>query len=85
MRNLREAAEMVVDCFDNDYGQIAKDIAISDLRDALKHDKEELVAALEGAARSLEFAAMVIKDIPPKSEFMMTLAEVKALIEKSHR
>lgn len=35
MSNLRKAAEMVVEVFDNDYGDIAKKIAIHELRKAL--------------------------------------------------
>ena len=80
MHKLREAAEMVIECFDNDYGKLAKDIAISDLRAALRHDREELLAALEQVTRSLEWAAMVIQDIPPKSEFMESLREARQIL-----
>ena len=48
----------------------------------IMHDREELLAALEQVTRSLEWAAMVIQDIPPKSEFMETLREAKALVER---
>ena len=44
--------------------------------------KTHLINALENAVRSLEWAAMIIQDIPPKSEFMETLREAKALLEK---
>ena len=40
MNELRQAAEMLLEVFDNDYGQMAKDIAIADLRRAL-NDREE--------------------------------------------
>jgi hypothetical protein len=83
MIKLRDAAEMVLECFDNDYGQVAKDIALADLRLALKDDKEQLLSALENVTRSLEWAAMVIPDIPPKSEFMESLKEAKAMIERA--
>jgi hypothetical protein len=45
-------------------------------------DREEILAVLEQVTRSLEWAAMVIQDIPPKSEFMETLREAKALVER---
>ena len=80
MSSLRDAAEMVLECFDNDYGKIAKDIALSDLRQALKDDKEELLSALANVTRSLEWAAMVIPDIPPKSEFMESLREARQIL-----
>lgn len=35
MSDLREAAQMLLETFDEDYGQIAKNIAIADLRRAL--------------------------------------------------
>ena len=34
MKSLKDAVEMVLECFDNDYGQIAKDFALADLRRA---------------------------------------------------
>jgi hypothetical protein len=40
MQKLRQAAEMVLEVFDNDYGQMAKDIAMAEMRQAL-HDREE--------------------------------------------
>ena len=40
MKSLKEAAEMVVECFDNDYGQIAKDCAMADLRRALAENEQ---------------------------------------------
>jgi len=40
MKSLKEAAEMVVECFDNDYGQIAKDCAMADLRRALAEQEQ---------------------------------------------
>jgi hypothetical protein len=85
MTKLRDAAEMVLECFDNDYGKVAKDISLADLRASLKDDKEELLSALENVTRSLDWAAMVIPDIPPNSEFMESLREAKALIERARR
>jgi hypothetical protein len=82
MNHLREAAEMVVECFDNDYGHMAKQIALSDLRAALRDDTEELISTLERAVASLEWAAAVIKDIPPKSEFMLTIEDAKTLLKR---
>lgn len=38
MNSLRKAAEMVLEVFDNDYGQIAKDCAMADLRRALEKE-----------------------------------------------
>jgi hypothetical protein len=48
----------------------------------IMRDREEILAALEQVTRSLEWAAMVIQDIPPKSEFMETLREAQALLER---
>jgi hypothetical protein len=36
MKDLRKAAEMVLEVYDNDYGDIAKKIALSELRQALE-------------------------------------------------
>jgi hypothetical protein len=41
MKDLRKAAEMVLEVYDNDYGDIAKKIALSELRQALAQPKQE--------------------------------------------
>lgn len=38
MSDLRKAAEMVLEVYDNDYGDIAKKIALSELRQALAEE-----------------------------------------------
>ena len=42
MSALREAAAMVLECIDQDYGQLAKDCAVADLRRALETPDEGL-------------------------------------------
>ena len=41
---------------------------------------EKLLAHLEKSVKSLEWAATVIGDMPPKCEYLESLAEAKALI-----
>jgi hypothetical protein len=43
---------------------------------------QELKLALQEAVKSLEWAAYVIKDIPPNSHFMQTITEAKLLLYK---
>ena len=43
---------------------------------------EKLLAHLEKAVKSLEWAATVIGDMPPKCEYLESLAEAKALIAR---
>lgn len=76
MQKLRQAAEMLLEVFDNDYGQMAKDIAISDLRQAL-HDKEITLAPKDVAA--------IIEDMPQGMDadaFLVELANRAAATER---
>jgi hypothetical protein len=42
----------------------------------------ELLAALQAAVDSLEWASLVIGDMPPRCEYLMRLDEARALIKK---
>jgi hypothetical protein len=77
MNNLKEAAEMVLECFDNDYGQLAKDCALADLRRAL-NDKEESIL-------SRDKVAALIDQIPKgldADDFLVELANLAASTER---
>lgn len=45
-----------------------------------QRDKERLIACLEEAIKSMEWAALIINDISPKSHYMETIKDAKALI-----
>ena len=42
----------------------------------------ELLAALQAAVDSMEWASLVIGDMPPRCEYLMRLQEARELIEK---
>lgn len=51
--------------------------------DALKAQRDELVAHLQKSVASLEWAAAIIGDMPPKCEYLESLREAKEAIAKA--
>lgn len=68
--SLIKAAEMILEVFDNNYGQIAKDIAISDLRHAL-NDKNKVAELIEKIPHGLT-----------PEDFLIALAKLAAAAER---
>lgn len=48
----------------------------------LQRDIDQIIERLQASVKSLEWAATVIGDMPPKCEYLESLAEAKALLAR---